>query len=123
MEKAASIANFFQQTLGSISFSGIDHRWLIVAFAVFVVALIIFSQEKAKAIMILTGIYGLWFAASLIPGVMQSIEKAVPAREFSVMKIIFGALPIAVLVAVKKKKRSSPSATYSFSRRSRRSEY
>lgn len=122
MDFVKSIAQSFQHTVGAISFSTIDHRWLVVAFAVFVVVLIIFTQEKARAITILIGLYTLWFAISFIPNVMTTVEKAIPPKQLGVVKIIFGALPLAALLALKKKKRSS-SSTYSPSRRTRRYEY
>ncbi|MEK7616009.1 MAG: hypothetical protein AAB420_02265 [Patescibacteria group bacterium] len=98
-----SVAKFFQSTLGSISLSTVDHRWLIVAGAVFVIALIVFTQDKARAIKYLILLYALWFVASLVPGVMDKIEKAVPADQLFVIQIIFGALPLVAVIVLKKK--------------------
>ncbi len=99
-----SVGNFFQNTVGSISFSSIDHRWLIIAFAVFAVAVIVFSQEKTKAISILLVVYGLWLIATYIPGVMDWLEKTLVKQDLFIVKIIFGVLPIVALITLKKRR-------------------
>ena len=120
MDKLASISHFFQATIGKFSISTIDHSILIIAAGVFVAVLVIFTQERTRAAMILIGIYAVAFALSFVPQAKAQFEKAVPKADRMYVEITLGALPVAALIAMKRKKRG---AIYSPSRRTHQSRY
>ena|SRR3989344_2589190 len=99
-----SVAQFFQSTLGSISISTMDHRWIIIGIAVLVVGLIVFTQDKTKAISILISVYAVCFVALMIPAVVAAIEKNIPEKDLFILTIIQGSLPIVGLLVLKYKK-------------------
>ena len=98
-----SIASFFQNTIGSISFASIDHRWLIIGFVLLAVTMVVYTQEKSKAITILLVVYGLWLGATYVPGSMAWLEKALSRKDLVVVRLIFQLLPIAALIILRKK--------------------
>lgn len=104
MELLHSASQFFQNTLGSISLSTTDHRYFIVGFALLIVALLVITQDKPKAITFLIIIYTAWFFANLIPGFVRGYEKAVPSQDRLVLTIVFGIMPIIALLVHKYKR-------------------
>src|SRR3989344_6274538 len=104
MNALASVSQFFQNLVGNFSFASADHRWLFIGFAVFVVLLIVFTQDKPKAITILIIIYAVWFVALLIPGISANIEKTISENDLFILNIVIGSLPITALFVFEYKK-------------------
>ena len=104
MTQLSSISHLFQKTVGSISLTGADHRWVIIGIAVVVVGIVVFALDKSKAMTTLLIAYGVGAVASYIPQVMQQFDRAVAVSDRLYIKIIISALPLVALLVLKYKK-------------------
>ena len=104
MQVLESAQAFFQKLFGNISLNTIDHRWLIIGFAVLVIVLLVVTQDKPKAITFLILIYTISFVAFLIPSFVKAYDKAVPSSDRFVINIVFGAMPVVALLVHKYKR-------------------
>ena len=93
MEMLNAIAAFAQNGLAQIT--AIDHLWLLLGFFVLVLALIIFTLEKSKAVLWILVLYALGFIAMQI--------DQIPTVQYE--SYIVGALPILALLVLKFKRK------------------
>lgn len=97
------ISEFLQKGVAMIKV--FDPFWIIFVVVAVVLVVAIVTLDKPKAISMLLIVYTIGFALTLIPAVMEWLERILDAREQKYALIALGLLPLVTLIVHKKKKR------------------
>lgn len=100
-----SIVHGIQGSIGQISAGHIKLEYLVLGFAVVVLALIIVTLDKPKALLWVLVIYAILFVAIQFPAVLTWLHKTAPTLSVGHVRLAIGLIPVLALGVQKFKKK------------------